>query len=42
VLIATDHDAVDYRALVRHARLVIDTRNACHRAGVEDDKVVKA
>jgi UDP-N-acetyl-D-glucosamine dehydrogenase len=42
VLIATDHDAIDYRGLARHARLVIDTRNACHRAGILDDKVVKA
>jgi UDP-N-acetyl-D-glucosamine dehydrogenase len=42
VLIATDHDDIDYRSLVRHARLVIDTRNACQRAGVLDDKVVKA
>jgi UDP-N-acetyl-D-glucosamine dehydrogenase len=42
VLIATDHDCIDYRGLVRHARLVIDTRNACQRAGVRDDKVVKA
>jgi UDP-N-acetyl-D-glucosamine dehydrogenase len=42
VLIATDHDAIDYRGLVRHARLVVDTRNACGRAGILDDKVVKA
>src|SRR5262245_44209201 len=34
VLIVTDHDGVDYAELVRHARLVIDTRNACRRAGV--------
>jgi UDP-N-acetyl-D-glucosamine dehydrogenase len=42
VLIATDHDEIDYRLIVRHARLVIDTRNACQRAGILDDKVVKA
>jgi UDP-N-acetyl-D-glucosamine dehydrogenase len=30
VLISTDHDAVDYAELVRHAPLVIDTRNATH------------
>jgi UDP-N-acetyl-D-glucosamine dehydrogenase len=29
VLIATDHDSVDYAALVECAKLVIDTRNAC-------------
>jgi UDP-N-acetyl-D-glucosamine dehydrogenase len=28
VLISTDHDAVDYAELVRHAPLVVDTRNA--------------
>ena len=39
---ANGTDALDYRGLVRHARLVIDTRNACRRAGILDDKVVKA
>ena len=42
VLIVTDHDGVDYAALVEHARLVVDTRNACRRAGVISDKVVQA
>jgi UDP-N-acetyl-D-glucosamine dehydrogenase len=42
VLIATDHDAVDYKALVAAAKLVIDTRNACARAGVVGGTVVKA
>src|SRR5262249_28028076 len=42
VLIATDHDDVDYEAICIGARLVIDTRNACARAGVVSDKVVKA
>lgn len=42
VLIATDHDAVDYRMLVANARLVIDTRDACRRAGIVDPKVVRA
>ena len=43
VLISTDHDAVDYEALVRNSKLVIDTRNATH--AIPDDlkaKVVKA
>jgi UDP-N-acetyl-D-glucosamine dehydrogenase len=40
VLIATDHDNVDYSALTR-AKLVIDTRNACARHGVSAN-VVKA
>ncbi|MDA1106223.1 MAG: nucleotide sugar dehydrogenase [Planctomycetota bacterium] len=34
VVIVTDHDAVDYAAVVRHARLVVDTRNAVRAAGV--------
>ena len=42
VVIATDHDSVDYRALAQHAKLVIDTRNACLRAGVSAPHVVKA
>ena len=42
VLIATDHDAVDYAALVENAALVVDTRNACARAGVISDKIVRA
>jgi UDP-N-acetyl-D-glucosamine dehydrogenase len=42
VLISTDHDAVDYAAVVEHAKLVIDTRNACARRGLNLDKVVKA
>ena len=42
VVVVTDHDAVDYRLLGEHARLIVDTRNAMHRAGIVSDKVVKA
>jgi UDP-N-acetyl-D-glucosamine dehydrogenase len=42
VLIATDHDEVDYRLLQKHARVVIDTRNACARAGAIGPNVVRA
>jgi UDP-N-acetyl-D-glucosamine dehydrogenase len=42
VLIATDHDAVDYKALVKAAKLVVDTRNACAKAGTTGGNVVKA
>lgn len=42
VLIVTDHDAVDYKALVSDARLVVDTRNVCARACIADEKIVKA
>ena len=42
VIVVTDHDQVDYVELCAHAKLVIDTRNACARAGVTSDNVVKA
>jgi UDP-N-acetyl-D-glucosamine dehydrogenase len=42
VLIATDHDNVDYLALAKTAKLIVDTRNACGRAGICRDNVVKA
>jgi UDP-N-acetyl-D-glucosamine dehydrogenase len=42
VLIVTDHDAVDYAGVVENAVLVVDTRNACRRAGISSTKVVLA
>jgi UDP-N-acetyl-D-glucosamine dehydrogenase len=42
VLIATDHDAIDYRLVADHARCVIDTRNACARSGATLERVVPA
>ena len=42
VVIATDHDGVDYPAIARAARLVIDTRNALGRAGEAGPTIVKA
>ncbi len=41
-LICTDHDAVDYRAVAAHCRLVVDTRNVCARAGIAAPNIVKA
>jgi len=41
-LIATDHDGIDYAMLCAEAALVIDTRNACARAGIVAKNVVKA
>ncbi len=41
-LIVTDHDAVDYVGLAGRAKLIVDTRNACRRAGVISPKVVPA
>jgi UDP-N-acetyl-D-glucosamine dehydrogenase len=42
VLLATDHDAVDYALVARHARLVVDTRNVFARNGHKGDHIVKA
>jgi hypothetical protein len=42
VLIATDHDAVDYAAIAAHAPLIIDTRNVMARLGLPAASVVKA
>ena len=42
VLIATDHDAVDYAALVGLGIPVIDTRNAIARRGLPMEHVTKA
>jgi UDP-N-acetyl-D-glucosamine dehydrogenase len=42
VLIATDHDDVDYRLVAAHAKVTVDTRNACARSGVSGDRIVKA
>ncbi|MGH6798214.1 MAG: nucleotide sugar dehydrogenase [Roseiarcus sp.] len=41
-LIATDHDAFDYNDLVTHAKLIVDTRNACGARGLTGEKIVKA
>jgi len=38
VVIVTDHDAFDYAAIVKHAKLVVDTRNATKS---KNGKVVK-
>jgi UDP-N-acetyl-D-glucosamine dehydrogenase len=42
VLIATDHDVIDYETLAANSKLVVDTRNACARAGFTGPNVVKA
>lgn len=42
VLIVTDHDAIDYNALAAAAKIVVDTRNACSRAGARGSHIVKA
>ena len=42
VLIATDHSAYDYDFIVRHSRLVIDTRNATKNVTGGREKIRKA
>jgi UDP-N-acetyl-D-glucosamine dehydrogenase len=41
VVIATDHSAYDYQAIVRHGRLVIDTRNATCAVKEHREKIVR-
>jgi len=42
VLIATDHSAYDYDMIVRHSRLVLDTRNATKNVASGRDRIRKA
>ena len=42
VLIAIDHDDVDYALVVDKAALVVDTRNVCARLGLVADTIYKA
>src|SRR5262245_15674588 len=42
VLIATDHTAYDYAFIVKHSRLVIDTRNATKTVTCGRDKIIRA
>lgn len=42
VLIATDHTAYDYEFIVRHSKLVIDTRNATKPVAAGREKIVRA
>jgi len=42
ILIATDHDDVDYGLLARRGRLIVDTRNVFARLGLTNERIVKA
>jgi UDP-N-acetyl-D-glucosamine dehydrogenase len=42
VLVSTDHDDVDYAALVRWAPLIIDTRNIFSKLGLTGEHIVKS
>lgn len=41
VLILTDHSCVDYEAVVRHARMVFDTRDATRHVNAGREKIVR-
>lgn len=40
VVITTDHTVFDYDMIVRHSKVVIDTRNACRNVSVDTSNVV--
>ncbi|MDI7861668.1 nucleotide sugar dehydrogenase [Rhizobiaceae bacterium n13] len=42
VLIATDHDAVDYKSIAQWAPLIVDTRNVFARLGISGQHIFKA
>lgn len=42
IVIATDHDSIDWAAIATHGRLVVDTRNVLARNGVARPDIVKA
>ncbi|RDJ06794.1 nucleotide sugar dehydrogenase [Rhizobium grahamii] len=42
ILVATDHDQVDYSAITRNAPLIVDTRNVFSRLGLSGDHIIKA
>jgi UDP-N-acetyl-D-glucosamine dehydrogenase len=42
VLIVTDHSAYDWEFIVRHAHLVVDTRNATRNVKIGREKIYKA
>lgn len=42
VVIVTDHDMTDWEAIARHAKLIVDTRNAMSRVQHPNARIVKA
>lgn len=42
VLLATDHSSYDYELIAKHARLIVDTRNAFGKVQAGREKIVKA
>jgi UDP-N-acetyl-D-glucosamine dehydrogenase len=42
VIICTDHDAVDYELIARKAPVILDTRDALRKQGLETDALFLA
>eukprot|EP00913_Durusdinium_trenchii_P027029 g25364.t1 len=42
IVIATDHDCIDYETISRLSPLIVDTRNVFARRGLSSDAIVKA
>ena len=42
IVVCTDHDVVDYKAVIENSNLIIDTRNVFKNKNLEGDNVVKA
>ncbi len=42
VLLVTDHTAFDHKFIEKHARCIVDTRNAFERNGIRSEKIYKA
>jgi UDP-N-acetyl-D-glucosamine dehydrogenase len=42
VLLLTDHSAFDYAFIEKHARFIVDTRDAFARNGIRSEKIIKA
>ena len=40
IVILTDHSCYNYEEIVRDAKLIVDTRNACGK--IKSDKIIKA
>jgi len=40
ILLSTDHSDYDYEFIARHSNLIVDTRNAFEKAGVDVNKKV--
>jgi UDP-N-acetyl-D-glucosamine dehydrogenase len=42
ILVSTDHSAYDFNHIVKHAKMVLDTRNATKKVSEGRDKIKKA